>query len=118
MPEKYAQALMHVIKNGENAEEAARSLKDVLTRRKQLSMAPRIARALSREAEKAARAPQELLLVAREEDTEAARKESGVAGAVRVDETLIGGWRAVSKDTLVDASHKSQLQALYRRLVA
>ena len=118
MPEKYAQALVAIIKKGGDAEKAASSLKDVLVRRKQLSLAPRIARALSREAEKAARAPQELLLVAREGDEAKARKESKVTGEMRVDSTLIGGWRAISKDTLVDASHKSQLQALYRRLVA
>lgn len=33
-----------------------------------------------------------------------------------IDDTLVGGWRYIGKDILVDASHKAALLSLYRRI--
>lgn len=46
----------------------------------------------------------------------AAYKKLGVESEIVIDDTLIGGWRYIDGDTLIDSSHKAALLALYRRI--
>jgi hypothetical protein len=57
--------------------------------------------------------------VARAADAEAAKKNAGVADAdVRIDESLIGGWRLETHERLVDASYKRYLLDIFNRAIA
>lgn len=38
--------------------------------------------------------------------------------SVLVNDTLVGGWRYLDNDTLIDTSHKAALLELYRRVTA
>lgn len=98
--------------------EAVKAISAHARARGQSRIMPRVARALHRLSD-AARARQSVtLFVAHEKDAAAARKASGAPkdAAVRVDETLIGGWRVRGGGHLADASYKRALLQLYTRI--
>ena len=84
---------------------------------------PRIARELGRIAQRQ-QSYQPTLHVATQKAATQALKElaqlapEAVVGETQEDQTLIGGWRYTSRDTLIDATHKSALLQLYRTLTA
>lgn len=113
MEEAYAQALWQAIKGGKTPKEAVSAVHAMLVRQGRLGLIPRIERALKRLAarESAARPK---LFVAHQKDAKHALEKSGLDEAdVYVDETLIGGWRLESADTLVDNTYKSRLLEIY-----
>ncbi len=117
----YAQAVRKLVNQGHSPEKAVKSLTDSLTRTGRLALIPRIKRALKRLAEMDARR-QPQITVAHEKEAAAATKAASVRlnlpdGGVRVctDETVIGGWRYIERDRLVDTTYKNQLLDLYNR---
>lgn len=125
MPTEYAHALYHSLKDvTSEAEVTTRmsALMRVLRKAGKMKALPTILREFTRIHERNA-ARQATLTVARETDLPTARAalaarlpgaHSDVAAVV--DDTLIGGWRYVHHDTLIDTSHKAALLALYRRI--
>ncbi|MDP2648574.1 MAG: F0F1 ATP synthase subunit delta [Patescibacteria group bacterium] len=123
MEESYAQALWHMIEKGMTPKEAVQRMHSLLVSRGREGLMPRIARALKRLAEQKRAARSITLSVAREGDLRHAHREakdvlskmgaqsSDVTEAV--DSSLTGGWRMEGRETLVDASFKSQLISLY-----
>jgi F0F1-type ATP synthase delta subunit len=57
------------------------------------------------------------VVVARESDATLAQKATkDTAATLVIDETIIGGFRHITKNVLTDASHKSHLEALFTRI--
>lgn len=119
METAYAQALYDAVMKGTDPKKAVSALRDRLVRESRLALMPRIARAFTRIAERDTSRSGARVYVAREHDAKAAFTASGVNEAdVIVDETLIGGWRLETADTLVDASYKRHLLNLFNRVTA
>lgn len=113
MEHAYAQALWQAVKAGKSPKDAVHALHDILKREGRLELMSRIELALKRIAarEQSAR-PR--IYVAHEKDAKNALAESGVHDAdVRVDTTLIGGWRLEGTEELVDHSFKNRLLSIY-----
>lgn len=118
----YAEALKRLVESGSSPKEAVKAVHAALERRGRAALLPRIGRAFTRLAERARAKDGHVLYVSKESD---ARKAGKAASAfakdadpeVRVDETLIGGWRLEGAGTLVDASFKKQLLSIYNRAV-
>lgn len=65
------------------------------------------------------------LMVARKDDVQTAKEEVSERLGKKFDSlhtvtdaNLIGGWRYVDNDTLIDTSYKAALLALYRRITS
>ncbi len=119
MPHAYAQAILKLIEKGEKPNDAVAHVHTVLEKSGRIALLPHIARALERLAARDMQKSRSVLVVAREEDEKAARKES-VAPDVElaVDESLIGGWRFEDKEKLTDASWKKHLLAMYGKVTS
>lgn len=116
MEQKYAAALMHLVENGTNPSDAVAAIAKALEARGRTGLLSRVGRAFERLAEKRAARERTVVAVAREADAAHARAVSGAPDAqIRVDDTLIGGWRLEKGDTLVDASYKTHLLNIYHR---
>lgn len=116
MEQKYAQALVHLIENGIKPSEAVAAVAKALKARGREALLPRVARAFESLAHKHVARSAAVITVARERDGESARAEAQAPDAlVRVDETLIGGWRLEKGGVLVDASYKKHLLEMYNR---
>jgi len=118
----YAEALYRAHKGNPSRDaEIVASLMEMLRRENRLSLLPGISRALSRRFEKERRHLPEVI-VARKEDALRYSKEieeAGFSGAsIRVDSSIIGGWRARRDSILVDASYKSSLISLFNRITS
>jgi len=127
MPTEYAQALSNSLKNvTEKADALKRADSMIISLQKagKLKALPAILKEYERiESKKATIKP--TMTVARAEDRDAALQElMGHVEAipknleVEVKDSLIGGWRYLSGDTLIDTSHKAALLELYRKVVA
>jgi F0F1-type ATP synthase delta subunit len=120
MENAYAQALWNVIKGGMKSLDAVHALHAQLQKSGRTSLAPRIARAFARIAAREQARTAVTLTVADASHERSAQREASASGidlknaAVRVDPSLIGGWRLEARETLVDASYKKHLLALYR----
>jgi len=120
MEHAYAQALWKLIDSGQDPKEAVRRVKEALQKSGRVALMPRIARAISRIVERAERGRPTLTL-ASESDRSAsvgeARSKLSIPEdvVVRVDESLIGGWRYEERGRLVDTSYKAQLLEMYNR---
>jgi F0F1-type ATP synthase delta subunit len=89
---------------------------------------PHIAKALERLAARVSQKETIVLSIARKQDEHKtlAQAKSALAGLsasrdeieVRIDETLIGGWRLEGGEHLVDASYKMQLLDMYTAATA
>jgi F0F1-type ATP synthase delta subunit len=123
MEHSYAQALYQAIAGGTDAKKAVHALAERLMREGRITLMSRIAKAFVRVAEREGAKSRTQLYVARTQDAhraqEAAQKFAAVEKHdVRVDETLIGGWRLEHKDTLVDASYKKHLLEIFNKVTA
>lgn len=126
MQEAYAQALWKMVEGGMSPAKAVHALREALKARGREALLPRIGRAFARIAEREGKRTGITLSVAREKDERAAKSavktilaEMGVEPKevnILVDDSLIGGWRLEGRETLVDASHKIELQKLYNRV--
>ena len=120
MENAYAQALWNIIKGGMKPTDAVRALHEQLQKSGRVSLSPRIARAFERIAAREDARTGVVLTVADAAHEHAARKDAAASGhevsnaTVAVDHTLIGGWRLEVRETLVDASYKKHLLAIYR----
>jgi F0F1-type ATP synthase delta subunit len=126
MEHAYAEALWKAVVRGMDPKKAVRALHDILVVRGRETLFPRIAKAFERIAQRSMVKEGISLYVARESDAHRARAEvkraldeTGLAGEkiseVKIDPTLIGGWRLEARERLVDASFKKQLLSIYNR---
>lgn len=128
MEQAYAQALWKMVEEGVEPKEAVAKLREVLARHGRETLLPRIGRAFARIAARERAKSAVVLSVAREKDARNAKQEAAgvlrelAAGAedveIRVDDSLIGGWRLEGRERLVDASYKKSLLSIYNRATA
>ena len=113
METAYAQALWKAVEGGKDPKAAVASLVELLKLQSRLELLPRVKHALKRIAARGKNA-RARIYVAHQKDGRAAFEKSGVEEAdVYVDETLIGGWRLETADSLVDNSFKKSLLSIY-----
>jgi len=125
MPIEYAHALSRSLENITNSNQAEMRVEElvaVLKKDGKMRALPAILREFERiEARKFSQKP--TLTLARQSDIKKAVSElqkyttsppSDIE--TKIDERLVGGWRYTNSDTLIDASHKSALLELYRRV--
>lgn len=126
MENQYAEALWKMIEGGEKPKEAVTKLRAYLERRGRANLLPKITHAFARIAGRRGTKKAVVLSVARQKDVSRAEreikdilKELG-AGAkdieVRLDGSLIGGWRLEGRERLVDASFKRDLLEIYSKV--
>jgi F0F1-type ATP synthase delta subunit len=117
MEKLYAQVLWRILDNGMDHAHAVSSLAKVLKRDGRMALMPKIAKAFRRIAQaQAAKSPR--IFVARSAEITHAQKASGHPNAsVTVDETLIGGWRLESAESIIDRSFKKYLLDIYNAAV-
>lgn len=123
MEQTYAQALYEAIAKGIEPAKAIHALAARLKREGRSALIPRVARAFERVAQREGARSRTVLYVAREKDAAKAQQAAAEYAKtqkhdVRVDETLIGGWRLEHEDRLVDVSYKSYLLELFERVIA
>lgn len=126
MPVEYAHALYSSLASASSKEEALERVDEliaVLERNGKRKALPSILRELERlHAQSHAQKP--TLVVANEASTATAKVELGthiakdVHADITVDDNLVGGWRYSDNDTLIDASYKTALLNLYRKVTA
>ena len=125
MEDSYAQALWQMVEKGIKPKEAVAKIREALEKRGRLSILPKIGRAFARIAARESAKRAVVLSVANEKDAVDAKREMkdifhemGVEAGdveVRLDETLIGGWRFEGREPLHDASYKKYLLSVYNR---
>jgi F0F1-type ATP synthase delta subunit len=124
MEKAYAQALWKLVENGMAPGKAVRSIHAQLQSRGRTPLMPRIARAFKRLAERESRKNDMVLSVAREKDERRARSEAKafLAGRgitadmnIRIDDSVIGGWRLEGRGLLVDNTYRNRLLTIYKR---
>jgi hypothetical protein len=114
MHQAYAQALWELIQKGEQPKEAVVKIHHALKARGRASLMPAVGRAFERLAQREALKNASVLVVARKQDEAKARRESGAKDAeLRVDPSIIGGWRLFDRGALRDESWKSALLSIY-----
>jgi len=121
MEATYAQALLNVISSGVSEADAVKNLVRHLSEVGRTKLLPGITRELRRlQARHVKLAPS--IEVASEAEKASAIEEAtrmGITGAhAKVNHSLIKGWRALSKGTLVDRSAKRMLTDIYQNVVA
>jgi F0F1-type ATP synthase delta subunit len=117
METAYARALWNLIANGMKHADAVKAIALSLEAKGRGALMGKVARAFERIASRETMRSQTVLFVAKEADAKKAMLESKVADAdVVVDSSLIGGWRLMTADTLVDASWKKHLLSMYNRI--
>jgi F0F1-type ATP synthase delta subunit len=124
----YAQSLWQMIQRGMAPKKAIDALHESLVVRGRQALMPRIARAFTRIAARDEERNGVVLSIAHENDERKAMREAkevlsemDVAVddmSVKVDDSLIGGWRLEGREMLVDASFKKSLLEMYNRSVA
>ena len=125
MENAYAQALWQMVEKGMKPKEAVAKIREALEKRGRLSILPKVGRAFARIAARESAKRAIVLSVAKEKDAADAKREMkdifremGVEAGdveVRLDETLIGGWRLEGRERLHDASYKKSLLSIYNR---
>ena len=127
MDEQYAQALWQMVEGGMEPKKALHALVESLKIHGREALLPRIARAFERLAARETKKNAVVLSVAHEKDANKAKREVkalleeiGAASKdldIRVDGSLIGGWRFEGKGTLVDTSFKKSLLEMYNHAI-
>lgn len=118
MEQAYAHALWELLQKGERPKEAVTKIHAALQEKGRTELMPAIGRAFERLAQREALKNRSVLVVARKSDEAKARRESGATEAeLRVDETLIGGWKLFDQGSLRDESWKSALLSIYNNAV-
>lgn len=126
MEQAYAQALWNMIDRGMTPMKAVHALRDVLKTRGREVLFPRIAKAFERIAMRQRQKSGITLYVANEKEARRAKDAAQAALAqmkigipnrfdMRIDETLIGGWRLEGSGVMVDRSYKKHLLTLFNR---
>ncbi|MBI4079859.1 F0F1 ATP synthase subunit delta [Candidatus Kaiserbacteria bacterium] len=125
MEHTYAEALWKLIEDGEQPKKAVAKLKVYLEARGRVNLLPKIARAFARIAARERARSAVMISVARQKDVAKAEREArailtelGATAAdldVRLDDSLVGGWRLEGRERLVDASFKKSLLSIYNR---
>ncbi|MAJ97086.1 hypothetical protein CL644_02220 [bacterium] len=125
MPIEYAHALHNARKKASTKDEAANYVDALVATLKEsgkLKALPAILREYQRiQVRKNAQKPI-LTLSTKEEEDEALKELEQRLGdkvgdvAIATDENLVGRWRYVNHDTLLDTSYKAALLELYRRV--
>ena len=114
MEKAYAQVLWELLQKGERPKEAVTKIHLALAARGRVSLMPAIGRAFQRLAQREAQKNRSVLVVAKKQDESKARRESDAKVAeLKIDETLIGGWKLFDKGQLIDESWKSALLSIY-----
>jgi F0F1-type ATP synthase delta subunit len=123
MEQAYAQALWQMIEGGTSPKKALDAMVASLKSRGREALLPRIARAFERLAEREMRKNTVVVSVAKEKDASTAKREAKELleeiGAdtkdldVKIDESLIGGWRIEGRGVLADRSFKKSLLEMY-----
>ncbi|MBI2610466.1 F0F1 ATP synthase subunit delta [Candidatus Kaiserbacteria bacterium] len=126
MENAYAEALWKMIEAGEQPKAAVAKLRAYLERHGRANLLPKIAHALMRVAARESAKRAVVLSVARHKDIENAEREArdilkelGTSAKdmeMRVDDSLIGGWRLEGRERLVDASYKKSLLEIYNKV--
>jgi F0F1-type ATP synthase delta subunit len=119
----YAQALWQMIEGGMQPKKAVHALVESVKAHGREALLPRIARAFERIAERQMRKNTLIVSVAHEKDVNKAKRDvkevlekmdtDRKELEVRIDESLIGGWRLEGRGTLVDNSFKKSLLDMY-----
>lgn len=127
MEHAYAEALWKLVAGGMSPSKAVKGVRESLEREGRGALMPRIGKAFARIAEREGARTRVTLTVAREKDERAARSAAKEMLAslevaskdvdVRVDDSLIGGWRLEGRETLLDKSYKTQLLDLFNKSV-
>jgi len=125
METSYAQALWQLIERGATPKKALEQLRENLETKGRMALMPRIALAFARIAERNTGKRGVTLTVAHESDERRAKSAIKDVLAeiqatpkdvtVKVDDSLIGGWRLEGRELLVDASWKRHLLSIYNR---
>lgn len=125
MQDEYAQTLWQMVEKGMKPKEAVSKLRGVLAKHGREALLPRIARAFARIASREEAKKAVTVIVANEKQAARALRaakdvlrEIGAEAAdvrVRIDDSLIGGWRLEGRERLYDASYKKQLLSIYNR---
>jgi F0F1-type ATP synthase delta subunit len=123
MEDAYAQALWQIIEKGTPQADAVRALHAYLKKSGREALLPRIAKAFERLAAGMNDRQAVTLTVADKSHEHAALKSAAPALSrlnlddksvnVRIDPTLIGGWRLEGREALIDESYKKHLLAIY-----
>ena len=125
MEATYAQALWQMIERGTTPKKAVDALHKSLVARGRQALMPRIGKAFARLAARDGERSGLVLSVAHEKDERKAMREAKEvlaemnapkeSIALKVDESLIGGWRLEGSEHLIDASWKKHLLSIYNR---
>lgn len=123
-PEMYTDALLRMVMNGTTSTQAVKSLFLHLKARGKQGMLRSIKSHLTRKGMALAHKEEAVLEIARVKDVEYAKKEATTywdnrtisMPIVRIDESLIGGWRLIGGGTLVDNSFKKHLLEFYKQI--
>lgn len=123
MERRYAQVIWHLLEKGKSLPEAVNAIHPVLARKGHIARMPRIIAALKRIAHAHTRKRTSVLYVAHEHDAVAVKHEiaslvEDTLLIVKVDPTLIGGWRLESKGLLYDHSYKQTLLDMYHTITS
>lgn len=129
LAQQYARGLFEagVGKDVSEADRLVESLVALLKRKGHLSLRPAIAREYRRLSMLEGEKGRARVVLAREQDAAKFRNEIAeelaaisMTGESRqeYDGTLVGGYRIEHKDTVVDASYKTQLLSLYRKMLS
>jgi F0F1-type ATP synthase delta subunit len=120
MEHAYAQALWKLVDAGHEPKEAVRRVKEALEKSGRGALLPRVARVVQRIAQ-LRESGKPTLAVASDAERNASLQDAterlSLTGdvALRVDGSLIGGWRYEERGRLVDTSYKSQLLEIFNR---
>lgn len=119
----YITASAQLIESGTDIETVLSGLKRTLTRRGHERLLPRVLSGLRAHLDAHTIDDAYTVVVAREKDREtfsqeidAMRGEKEVH-ATHVDDRIVGGYILEGKDTIIDASYKTALRALYNRII-
>lgn len=107
--DSYAQALVALVHKGMSPKDAVNKLAEMLKKTGKSRIMAQLKPALMRLQNKESGA---VVYVAHKHDAKHAPQASDTR--VIIDDSLIGGWRMVNGNTLVDASYKKQLLDMYR----
>ena len=123
----YSSAIFDLLVKQRGDEAVFASLQSLLKKKGHEKLYPHILKDLLKKFEKNAKQTSTKVFVRREKDAQSL--ESSILKAVatlstdtnfttQVDPTLIGGFKVVGQDKVIDQSYKKQLLAVYRSLIA
>jgi len=111
----YAKAMLELAKSGKSDDDIVKGLLKSLKARGSLALLPKVANAYTRLLNKDSSA-RPVLTVARESDVKEALSLSGTDAGIdiKIDDSIIGGYRLEEGGKLLDNSFKAKLLQAYR----